>query len=133
MQRTVQVDGRDAGRYRARGRFGPGRMGDEREKQMRLLEGRGRVLALASCLLVLGLVAAPAASAAPGDFDSSFGSGGTAVSELNTGSTASTQVQDVIIDSAGRILVAGSTNASAGSNDVRRGAGPGAVRRTGGP
>jgi uncharacterized delta-60 repeat protein len=83
---------------------------------MRLL-GRGWILALASSLLVLGLVAAPAASAAPGDFDSSFGSGGTAVSQLNTGLTASTQVADVITDSAGRILVAGATTPT-GSDHV---------------
>jgi len=84
---------------------------------MPLLEGSGRVLAVASSLLVLGLLAAPSASAAPGDFDSSFGSGGTAVSQLNTGAAASTEVEDVIIDSAGRILVAGSTTPSAGSGD----------------
>jgi len=93
-------------------------MDDEREKHMRLLERRGGILALASCLLFFGLVAAPAASAAPGDFDSSFGSGGTAVSELNTGSAAATEVEDVIVDSSGRILVAGSTTPSTGSDDT---------------
>lgn len=85
---------------------------------MRLLAARARVVAVASCLLVLGLIAAPAASAEPGDFDSSFGSGGTAVSELNTGLSAATEVEDVIVDSTGRILVAGSTSRSPGSDTL---------------
>ncbi|HEY5317730.1 MAG TPA: PKD domain-containing protein [Solirubrobacteraceae bacterium] len=85
---------------------------------MHLFAGQRRVVALASSVLVLGLAGAPAASAAPGDFDSSFASGGTVLPQLSTGSSATMQVQDVVVDSAGRILVAGSTATSSGSDAV---------------